>query len=322
MASKPKPRNISQELGSLSSFARDYAREMAAAQAAANQTMINQALDATDKISGKLNNDNTKQALGQIAGATAQVPELNSLADRMDALATRSEGELDGTEIESELKRQALSDLRLGRSLSAEQEREAQQGSRVGFASRGMAIGMPATLAEVLGRDVYATGREQARRGFAGSVNQMVEGNNLQRMGQTANLLGQTAGTRQNTASLGLGIGQAFIAADPYQRALGSNIPVASQGPSAQMVSNAFGQILNYGSDLYNTNFNASWSNYLNNQNLGLAGAGGRSGMGAAIGSGIGTAAGTAIGAMFGGVGAPVGAALGGAAGGAIGGMF
>ena len=324
MAKKPKPRDLGAELGALSQFAADYARAQAEAQAAANRQMIQDAIKATGQIAGELDNENTKLALGQISGATAQVPEMNALAERMGGLASRAEGALDGTEIEAELGRMALEDLRLGRALSPEQVREATQAARAGFAARGMATGMPSAAAEILARDAYGTARQNERRGFAGSVNQMLVGNENARLGTAGNLLGVTAGTRQNTAALGMGLGQAFIAADPYQRALGSNIPIASQGPSASMTSNAFGQILGYAGDLYNTNYNAGWSDYLNQQNLGYAGMGlgGRSGMGAAIGSGIGTALGTGIGAMFGGVGAPVGAALGGAVGGGLGSMF
>lgn len=318
MAKKPQPRDLGAELGALSQFAAQYAQAQAQAQAAANRQMIKDALKATDQIAGKLDNENTGLALGHIAGAGGQVPEMNALAERMGGLAERAEGSLDGTEIEAELGRMALEDLRLGRALSPEQEREATQAARAGFAARGMATGMPSAAAEILARDAYGTARQNERRGFAGSVNQMLVGNENARLGTAGNLLGVTAGTRQNTAALGMGLGQAFVAADPYQRALGSNIPIASQGPSASMTSNAFGQVLGYAGDLYNTNYNAGWSDYLNQQNLGLAQRYGGAGGGAnpMLGALGGAASGAMAGTAFGPWGTAIGAGVGGVAGG------
>lgn len=326
-ATAPAARDLGAELGAATSAAEAYARAQSAAAIETNQAFIDQALAATGTIAGNLNNGYTTKALGQLDAAGAQIPQLGMLADRMGALAGVAEGDVGGTEIERLLEAQALEELGLGRSLSVEQEREATQAARQGMAVRGMAVGTPSALAEILARDTYAGARQESRRAFAGNVNQLTTNNRLQRLGTAGNLLGQTAGTRGNLVQLGTGLGQAYIAVDPYQRALGSNIPIASQGPSASMTSNAFGQVLGYSSDVANSNYNAQWSEYLRKQNeaaakkyggLGYSSAGG-GGMGTTLGAGIGTGVGAGIGALFGGVGAPVGAALGGAVGGGLG---
>jgi hypothetical protein len=59
-----------------------------------------------------------------------------------------------------------------------------------------------------------------------------------------------------------LGLAQANVALDPYQRALGSNIPIASQGNAASMIGQSFNGTMGYGSDLYNTNLNMGASIY------------------------------------------------------------
>jgi len=273
------------------------------------------------------------------------------------------------------LEGQARNDLALGRSLSAEQSRDATQSARAGAAARGLGLGQSAMAAELLNRDRFATQRENERRAFASGVlgqgagirqaaNQAymgrMEGNvgrqqqagqfnagltqqanaasfdaaqqramadagyaqqaalsnqdanlraaqynssqNLaaQQANQSANynanyanqnflqsvasqnfnqfasqqgmlgdLYGQQAGIAQNQFSNNLGLAQANVALDPYQRALGSNIPIATQGNSANMIGQAYGQTMNYGSDLFNTNTNMQasiYNSFMNNQ--------------------------------------------------------
>jgi hypothetical protein len=82
-------------------------------------------------------------------------------------------------------------------------------------------------------------------------------------------LYGQQAGIAQNQYANNLGLAQANVALDPYQRALGSNIPIASQGNAANMIGTAYGQTMNYGSDLFNTNTNmqaSMYNSFMNNQ--------------------------------------------------------
>ncbi len=75
-------------------------------------------------------------------------------------------------------------------------------------------------------------------------------------------LYGQQAGIAQNQYANNLGLAQANVALDPYQRALGSNIPIASQGNAANMIGQSFTGTMGYGSDLYNTNTNMQASLY------------------------------------------------------------
>ncbi len=74
------------------------------------------------------------------------------------------------SEIETELQRLAIEDLRQGDRLSVEDERNAVQTARAGMSARGLAAGRGAVFAEVLNRQRYADARERERRGFAASV--------------------------------------------------------------------------------------------------------------------------------------------------------
>jgi len=296
-SSKPEARSLSAELGSIDFGA--LAGAMAGAQAQANRQMIQDALGATDTIAGRLRGgggpiyswveetgaDGKKEWVRKVtghsdgntytAGADLMLEEVSkdparvrALGDRMGAIAAQAEADIAPTAIERELLARAESDLALGRSLSAEQERESAQAVRAGMAARGMGTGTGALAREVLGRDSYATARDMERRNAAASTNQMVVANRQSRQGQAANLLGQTAGAYQNAQGMGLNAAQGYLAVDPYMRALGSNIPTHGAGPSASMIGQGFSSMLGYASDLYNTNYNAAYSDYLNDKNL------------------------------------------------------
>jgi hypothetical protein len=128
--------------------------------------------------------------------------------------------------------------------------------------------------------------------------------------GLLGDLYGQQAGIAQNQYANNLGLAQANVALDPYQRALGSNIPIATQGNAASMIGQAYGQTMNYGSDLFNTNTNmqASIYNSFQNNQAALRGAGiqagasrdaGTMGMIGQLGGGGMAAAGSIGGAMI-----------------------
>jgi hypothetical protein len=144
-------------------------------------------------------------------------------------------------------------------------------------------------------------------------------------------LYGQQAGIAQNQYANNLGLAQANVALDPYQRALGSNIPIASQGNAANMIGTAYGQTMNYGSDLFNTNTNMQasiYNSWMNNQaalrGAGVVGGSTNKAGNAAIGAGVGMAggalAGAAMGSVVPGIGTLAGAVIGGAMGAAGGG--
>lgn len=254
-------------MGQIAGFAEQLAAAQSAAALRTNQGYIDQALTATDKIGGNLDNAYTKQSLSHLNAAAGQLVPMQSLASQMTGLSNQALGRTGQTEIENQLQSQALSDLALGRSLSPEQERQAQQSARAGYAARGMAMGTPSAAAEILNRDTFAQNRLDSRRAFAGTMDQANNQAVNSRMAMAGSLLGQSFGAQQNVGQLGQSLSQGYIAIDPYQRALGSNIPIAGQGPSASLANSAFGKEMNYGSDLFNTNYNAQWSNYLNTAN-------------------------------------------------------
>lgn len=109
--------------------------------------------------------------------------------------------------------------------------------------------------------------QEQYNRAFLGQVAGMNFDQNQARTSMLSGLYGQQAGLGQTTASLQQGMAQSQVALDPYQRALGSNMPIATIAPSAGLIGQAYGQTMNYGSDLFNTNTNMQASIYNSYQN-------------------------------------------------------
>ena len=150
-------------------------------------------LGTIQRIADNLNNPYTQSARADINRVSGLG---NMLADRV--------GE---TTIERTLREQAETELGLGRSLSAEETRDAQQSARAAFAARGLGTSMGSSAAEILNRDAAAQAREASRRNFASATNQMVTGNVFGRAGQAGGMLGSAA--------------QGQLMVDPYERALG-----------------------------------------------------------------------------------------------------
>lgn len=279
----PTPRNFADEMQQISQAAQASAQAQADQAIRTNQAYIDQSLKATRDIGNMLDNGYTQNARDQINGALGQInPMLNDagqvegLGGVLANLGNSAAQNAVPTEIEKMLQSQALQDLSLGGTLSAEDQRNARQGALSAFASRGTAVGTPAALSEVLNRQAFSDQRLANRRSFADSVNTSLLNNQNARLGMAGNLLGQAgntyaqgAGMRQNAAGLGLQGAASLINIDPLQRALGSNIPIASQGASSNLTSNAYNGILGYGQDLYNTNLNMQaslYNTYQNNQ--------------------------------------------------------
>jgi hypothetical protein len=93
-------------------------------------------------------------------------PELAAGRDAM----MKNLAERGASPMEQELMRQAETDLRLEGTLSADELRQAVQGSRAAFASRGMNGGRAAAVAEVMTRAGAANARKQQRQATAGQV--------------------------------------------------------------------------------------------------------------------------------------------------------
>lgn len=134
-------------------------------------------------------------------------PEIAASGDAM----LRELGNTGPSDIESELKRQALDELRNGGSLSADETRQVQQGSRAAFTARGLGNGSPAAISEVMSRASAAEGRKSQRRAFAAGVD--------------ANAQQRTASDRSYVLNANA---QAVAQYDPFQRIYGSGGSTAS----------------------------------------------------------------------------------------------
>jgi hypothetical protein len=151
-------------------------------------------LGTIQRIADNLNNPYTQAARADI--------------NRVSGLGNMLADQVGPTNIERMLQQQAETELGLGRSLSAEETRDAQQSARAAFAARGLGTSMGSSAAEILNRDAAAQAREASRRNFASATNQMVTGNVFGRAGQAGGMLGSAA--------------QGQLMVDPYSRALGS----------------------------------------------------------------------------------------------------
>lgn len=83
--------------------------------------------------------------------------------------------ELGPSQIEGELNKQALEDLRLKGSLSGEDIRSSQQAARAAMGARGMNSGRTAALSEVLNRQNFSDARKGERRQFASAIDAQVQ---------------------------------------------------------------------------------------------------------------------------------------------------
>jgi hypothetical protein len=90
--------------------------------------------------------------------------------DQATGAITSNLSQLGPSDIEREQQRQALADLRLGGTLSAEESRTANQSARAAFAARGIGRGQTAAIGEVMNREQYANSRRDQRRAYASAV--------------------------------------------------------------------------------------------------------------------------------------------------------
>jgi hypothetical protein len=212
----------------------------------------------------------TRRATDQLIAAEDQVNQLGRISDYTEQLGYAAARDLEGTDIERELQRQATSELALGRSLSPEQERAATQQARAGMAARGLGAGTGALAAEILNRDAYASQREADRRNFAGSTNQMLVGNRQNRIGQVGTILGQSANTRMNQANLRSSLAGANITIDPYARAMNPALGMGAStlGNSGQMIGNTYSNATQMAGNVAGVNasmLDSRWNTVQNN---------------------------------------------------------
>jgi hypothetical protein len=170
----------------------------------------------------------------------------------LDTLRRTISSEMDAArqpnDIEGELQRQAREELALGRSLTPEQERNAQQSARAAFAARGMATGNAASAAEILNRDAAGEARLNQRRDFALGANQLD-------LARRQRLLGLAGG---------------YADLDPFSRAINPAFQVGTANTSnaSGLIGQTFGNSLNAAGNAqsFNANMQAGmYNNWMNN---------------------------------------------------------
>lgn len=102
------------------------------------------------------------------ARVAASVPWWDTINTAAQSAATRA-GAADSPLL-GQLESEASSDLAMGGALDPWQTREATQGARAAWQSRGLENSAPAGFAEVLNRINFSDSRRAARRGFATGV--------------------------------------------------------------------------------------------------------------------------------------------------------
>lgn len=191
----------------------------------------------------------------QVGMSEGNAQTAEGLAAVRNALSLYDAKQADPTSIEQKLYNDAETELGLGRSLSAEDERMAQQSARSAFAARGIGTSLGSSAAEILGRQALADQRLAERRNFASSANNMLTNN----VGQRTTALANLAFTGANN----------LMALDPYQRALGPglNYSQGTQGNQMQQMGNTFnsanqlaGDVAAYNGSMLDSRYN-SWAN-------------------------------------------------------------
>lgn len=207
------------------------------------------------------------------------------------AIADMSPDAASPTSIEQALYDQGERELALGRSLSPEQERAAQQSARAAFAARGLGTSMGSAAAEVLNRDAMASARERERQGFAASANDQ--------------LINNVTGRRMNLANMYFAGAGNLLGADPYARALGPGLDYSgmTQGNQMQQVGNAFnsanqlaGNVASFNANMLDSRYN-SWANNRAAMSAARmqAGASNNAATMGMVGAGVGAVAGIAV---------------------------
>jgi hypothetical protein len=195
------------------------------------------------RLAGNLDNQATRDAQDYIRRGLA-------IGDLDPAAA-------DPTSIEQALYDQGERELALGRSLSPEQERAAQQSARAAFAARGLGTSMGSAAAEVLNRDAMASARERERQGFASAANDQFVNNITNRRLNLANTYFAGAGN--------------LLAADPYARSVGPGfgLGLQTQGSQMQQIGNTFasanqmaGNVASFNAVMADSRYNS----YMNNR--------------------------------------------------------
>jgi hypothetical protein len=248
-------------------------REQYKAQIENYPALETQALGTVDRIAGRLGTtpqpiyemvekrDKNGKVIGMERKQTGMSEGNQQTADAMAAIrrsmSLYSTADADPTSIERSLYDSAERDLALGRSLSAEDQRNAQQAARGAFAARGLGTGLGSSAAEILSRQSMADQREAERRNFAASAN---------------NLLTQGVGQRRTAiANSNIAGAQNLLNVDPYRSALGPGLNYAGpmQGAQMQQIGNTFGNAMGmagsaatFNANMLDTRANSAMNNW------------------------------------------------------------
>ncbi len=264
-------------LGLNRTYGADYARnevDVAEARSAAEQQAIG------------------RQGLGlrqTLLGASPEITAANqSVMDRLK--------ETGPSEIEGELKNQALRDLKLEGSLSPEDIRAAVQQSRSASSARGLGMGNSAAVAEVMNRQAFSEQRRDQRRGFASQIDGQATGRRAQDAAISNNAF-NTLGAFWDPQQRMFGRGGSQVTGQTtgpsaYQPYLGGAIDVAQGNQNAQMQAAALGQ------DAYQFDINREDSNYWSGVNRKDGNTNAAAQRKSSTGAAVAGAAGTALGLM------------------------
>jgi Chaperone of endosialidase len=266
-----QPVNYGQLMSSAANAAKSMVREQYRAQIENYPALETLALGTVDRIGGRLGatpqptfemvekRDKNGKVIGYERKQTGMSEGNQQTGDALAAIRRSMDvfkpEDNAPTSIEQSLYDSAASDLALGRSLSPEDVRAAQQSARAAYSARGLGTSLGSSAAEILNRQAYGDQRLAERRNFAAAAN---------------NLLTQGVGQRRaayaNAQIAGAGN---LINADPYQRALGQGLNYAGGTQAAQMqqIGNTYGNAMSlagdvaaYNGSMLDSRYN-SWAN-------------------------------------------------------------
>jgi phenylpyruvate tautomerase PptA (4-oxalocrotonate tautomerase family) len=170
--------------------------------------------------------------------------------------------------INQRLQEVAMRELGLGGELSADERRRVQQDSRAGFSARGMLGSDASTIEEVLNLGSARRQRELERIGLAGDINSRMLGEEIQdrNFGMGVEALSQQR-MQADRAFIPAAIGAGNARLAPMMSLFNQRAGVQpgqvagifatapdTTGTSARMISD----VLNYGQDVADTNYNAA----------------------------------------------------------------
>lgn len=180
--------------------------------------------------------------------ATAQIAKMTAAQDTLPTAAASMKSNIQKT-----LEKQAAEELALGGTLTAEEERTAQQAARTASSAAGRTLGNLNMAQEVLGTDAASTAREAQRRTFAQGVD------------ATSNQLNQNYFTNLGTTLSGINTQQV----NPFNvtaqaGSTASGVGSTQMGLASGATESATGQLLNNDDALSLASANASTLNSYN----------------------------------------------------------